>query len=138
MGAEDDCVFCQIVAGAFPAEFVHTDERTVAFMDINPSARGHVLVVPRTHTTDLHDIDPEDLVACMRTAKAVASTAVDVLGADGVNILQNTGQAAGQAVFHFHIHVIPRYGGDGLRSILSPRPGDPQEIAAAAAAIRGD
>jgi len=138
MGAEDDCVFCQIVAGAFPATFVHTDDRTMAFMDINPSARGHVLVVPRTHSTDVHDIDPDDLVACMRTAKVLASSAVDALGADGVNILQNTGQAAGQAVFHFHIRVIPRYGGDGLRSILSPRPGDPQEIAAAAAAIRGD
>jgi histidine triad (HIT) family protein len=132
-----DCVFCQIVDGVFPATFVHTDDRTMAFMDINPSARGHVLVVPRTHSTDLYDIDPEDLAACMRTAKTVASTAVDALGADGVNILQNTGQAAGQAVFHFHIHVIPRYDGDGLRSILSPRPGDPQEIAAAAAAIRG-
>jgi histidine triad (HIT) family protein len=138
MTAKDDCVFCQIVAGAFPATVVHTDERTVAFMDINPSARGHVLVVPRTHSTDLHDIDPEDLVACMQTAKLVASTTVNALGADGVNILQNTGQAAGQAVFHFHIHVIPRYASDGLRSILSPQPGDPQEIAAIAAAIRGD
>jgi histidine triad (HIT) family protein len=126
MPPEGDCVFCQIVAGAFSATFVHTDDRTMAFMDINPSARGHVLVVPRTHSTDLHDIDPEDLVACMHTAKAVASRAVDGLGADGVNILQNTGQAAGQAVFHFHIHVLPRYAGDGLRSILSPRPGDPQ------------
>jgi histidine triad (HIT) family protein len=138
MAAEGDCVFCQIVAGAFPATFVHVDDRTMAFMDINPSARGHVLVVPRSHSTDLHDVDPEDLAACMHTAKVVASRAVDALGTDGVNILQNTGQAAGQAVFHFHIHVIPRYGGDGLRSILSPRPGDPQEIAAAAAAIRGD
>jgi histidine triad (HIT) family protein len=137
MTAEDDCVFCQIVAGDFPATIVHSDDRTMAFMDINPSARGHVLIVPRTHSTDLHDIDPEDLVACMRTAKAVGSTAVEALGADGVNVLQNTGRAAGQAVFHFHIHVIPRYGGDGLRSLLSPRPGDPQDIAAAAAAIRG-
>jgi histidine triad (HIT) family protein len=138
MTADEHCVFCQIVAGAFPAEFVHVDDQTMAFMDINPSARGHVLVVPRTHSTDLHDIDPEDLAACMRTAKAVASTVVDALGANGVNILQNTGRAAGQAVFHFHIHVIPRYAADDLRGLLSPRPGDPQEIAEAAAAIRGE
>ena len=136
--ADGDCIFCQIVSGDFPATFVHQDERTVAFMDINPSVRGHVLVVPRAHSTDLHDIDPEDLAACMRTAKQLAAKIMENLEADGINILQNTGRAAGQAVFHFHIHVIPRRADDGIRSPLSPRPGDPKEIEEAAAAIRGN
>jgi histidine triad (HIT) family protein len=136
--ADGDCIFCQIVSGDFPATFVHEDERTVAFMDINPSARGHVLVVPRAHSMDLYDIEPEDLAACMRTAKQVAAKIVDNLDAEGVNILQNTGRAAGQAVFHFHVHVLPRRADDGIRGPLSPRPADPEEIKAAAAAIRGD
>jgi histidine triad (HIT) family protein len=135
---DGDCLFCQIVAGDVPATLVHEDEMTVAFMDINPSVRGHTLVVPRAHSTDLHDIEPEDLAACMRTAKLLAGRAVENLGAEGVNILQNSGRAAGQAVFHFHVHILPRHAGDGLRSPLSPQPGDPKEIEAAAAAIRGD
>jgi histidine triad (HIT) family protein len=95
-------------------------------------------VVPRVHSTDLHDIDPEDLAACIGTAKLVAGQAMRNLDADGVNLLQNTGRVAGQAVFHFHLHVIPRYAGDGFRNPLSPVPGDREEIAAAAAALRGD
>jgi len=133
-----DCIFCRIAAGEIPAGVVHEDERTVAFMDINPSVRGHVLVVPRAHSTDLHDIGPEDLAACMRTAKHVAARITENLGAEGINLLQNTGRAAGQAVFHFHVHVIPRRADDGIRSLLSPRPGDPEEIEEAAAVIRGD
>jgi histidine triad (HIT) family protein len=137
MASESDCIFCGIVAGEFPATIVHEDDETIAFMDINPSARGHALVVPRTHSTDLHDIDPADLAACMRTAQRLARHMIEGLGADGVNILQNTGSVAGQAVFHFHIHVIPRFRDDDFRNPLSPRPGDQEDIAAAAAALRG-
>jgi histidine triad (HIT) family protein len=138
MTANSSCIFCKIIAGDLPATVVHEDDRTVAFMDINPSVQGHALVVPRTHSTDLYDISPEDLFACMRTAKTLARNALDRLAAEGVNILQNTGRAAGQVVFHFHVHVIPRYSNDGLRSPLNPRPGDPAAIAAAAEALRGD
>jgi histidine triad (HIT) family protein len=137
MTSESSCIFCGIVAGEVPATIVHQDDQTVAFMDINPSVRGHTLVVPRAHSTDLHDVDPDDLAACMRTAQRLARQMVDGLGAEGVNVLQNTGSVAGQAVFHFHIHVLPRHGDDGFRNPLSPRPGDPDEIAAAADAIRG-
>jgi histidine triad (HIT) family protein len=138
MTPDSNCLFCQIVAGELPATIVLEDERTVAFMDINPSVDGHTLVAPRAHSTDLTDIEPDDLVACMQTAKVVAGHVMSKLDADGVNILQNTGRAAGQAVFHFHIHVIPRYHDDGLRSPLSPRPGDPDDIARVAAVLRGE
>src|SRR5687767_1441951 len=99
MSSDGGCLFCQIIAGDLPATFVHQDERTVAFMDINPTAHGHVLVVPRTHSTDMRDIEPEDLAACVETARVVTRQAIDGLGADGANVLQNTGRAAGQAVF---------------------------------------
>jgi histidine triad (HIT) family protein len=133
-----DCVFCRVVAGELPSHRVYDDERTVAFMDINPTTRGHVLVVPRTHSTDLLDIEADDLAACMRTAQKIAGWQRTRGTADGVNVLQSTGRAASQVIFHFHVHVIPRYTGDGLVNPLHRAPGDPQEIAAAAAELRGE
>lgn len=136
MASNPDCLFCAIVAGDVPAHRVHEDDRTVAFMDINPTSRGHVLVVPRAHAADLLDIGAEDLAACMRTAQRVAGRQRAVLGADGVNLLQSTGRAASQVIFHFHVHVIPRYAGDGMLNPLERGPGDPEEIAAVAAELR--
>ena len=130
-----DCVFCAIVAGELPATMIASDERAVAFMDISPATRGHVLVVPRAHSRDLHEIAPEDLAACAMLAGRVAGLARDRLGADGVNLLNSSGAAAWQTVFHFHIHVIPRYAGDPLRLPWTPTPGDSDDVAAAAAAL---
>jgi histidine triad (HIT) family protein len=132
MAADPDCLFCKIVAGDIPSVRVHEDERTVGFMDINPATRGHLLVVPREHATDLHDIDPEDLKACAMAAQALAGRVRDKLGADGINLLNCVGSAAWQTVFHFHLHVIPRYENDPLRLPWHPQPGDRDEIAAAA------
>jgi histidine triad (HIT) family protein len=132
MAADPDCLFCKIVAGDVPATRVHEDERTVAFMDINPGTRGHLLVIPREHATDIHAIDPDDLAAVALAAKELAGRVRDRLGADGVNLINSTGSAAWQTVFHFHMHVIPRYANDPLRLPWSPAPGDKDEIAAAA------
>ena len=132
MAADPDCLFCKIVAGDVPATLVHEDERTVAFMDINPATRGHLLVVPREHAADVLEIDPEDLEAVARTGQAMARRVRDKLGADGVNLLNSTGSVAWQTVFHFHLHVIPRYENDPLRLPWQPQPGDQDEIAAAA------
>jgi histidine triad (HIT) family protein len=115
---------------------VDEDERTVAFMDINPATRGHVLVIPRRHAANLLEIDPEDLAATVTAAQQLARTASERLGADGVNLLNSCGPAAWQTVFHFHIHVIPRYEGDPLKLPWTPSPGDPDEIAAAAEQLR--
>ena len=132
MAADPDCLFCKIVAGEIPSTRVHEDERTIAFMDINPGTRGHLLVIPREHATDLLEIPPQDLDACGRTAKLLAERVKERLGADGVNVLNSCGQAAWQTVFHFHLHVIPRYAGDPLRLPWHPAPGDRDEIAATA------
>jgi histidine triad (HIT) family protein len=133
-----DCIFCKIAAGERPATIVDSDERTVSFMDINPATRGHALVIPREHHRDLHEVPPGDLAACAVAAQRLADRARERLGADGVNLLNACGSAAWQTVFHFHVHVIPRYEDDPLRLPWVPGPGDPGEIAAAGRALRAD
>lgn len=133
--SDPDCLFCKIVAGDIPATRVHEDERTIAFMDINPATRGHLLVVPRAHARDLWELPGEDLSACAATAQAFAVRARDRLGADGVNLLNSCGREAWQTVFHFHVHVIPRYANDPLRLPWLPEPGDREAIASAAAEL---
>ena len=129
---DPDCLFCKIVAGEIPSTKVHEDDRTVAFMDINPGTRGHLLVIPRAHAADVHEIADDDLHAVARTARDMAAKVVQRLGAEGVNVIQNNGSAAWQTVFHYHVHVVPRYGGDGIRLPWVPSPGDTDEIASAA------
>ena len=132
-----DCIFCKIVAGELPASIVDEDEQTIAFMDINPATRGHSLVIPRAHATDLLEIEPSQLTAVSIAAQRLAARAKERLGADGVNVINSCGAAAWQTVFHFHLHVIPRYQGDPLRLPWTPAPGDSEEIAAAAATLSG-
>ena len=134
---DPDCLFCKIAAGEIPATRVREDERTIAFMDINPATRGHLLVIPREHATDLLEVGADDLTACLLAAQELAARIKERLGADGVNLLNSCGRDAWQTVFHFHIHVIPRYAGDPLRLPWVPQPGDRDEIAAAAAALAG-
>lgn len=133
--ASQDCIFCRIVAGELPATIVDEDERTIAFMDIQPASRGHALVIPRAHATDVHAIAREDLEAVVVTAQRLAAKVRDNLGADGVNLLSSSGAAAWQTVFHFHMHVIPRYTGDPLRLPWVPAAGDMDAIAAAGAEL---
>jgi histidine triad (HIT) family protein len=129
---DPDCIFCKIVAGELPSARVDEDDRTISFMDISPATRGHALVIPREHSSDLLSVDDEDLCAVASAAQRLATRAKERLGADGVNLLNACGAVAFQSVFHFHVHVIPRYEGDGLRLPWVPTPGDPAEIEAAA------
>jgi histidine triad (HIT) family protein len=133
-----DCIFCAIVAGELPATVIASDERAIAIMDINPATRGHAIVIPRAHSQDIHDIGAEDLAAVIALAQLVAGRARRHLGAEGVSLMHSAGRAAWQTVFHFHIHVIPRYGGDPLVLPWVPAPGDGDAIAAAAAALSAD
>jgi histidine triad (HIT) family protein len=130
--SDPDCIFCKILAGELPATIVDEDERTIAFMDIAPATRGHALVIPRVHTPDLLSVDPEDLGAVALASQQLAARAKERLAADGVNLINSCGAVAWQTIFHFHVHVIPRYEHDPLRLPWVPAPGDPQEIASAA------
>jgi histidine triad (HIT) family protein len=138
MAADPDCLFCRIIAGEIPSTRIDEDERTVAFMDINPATRGHALVVPREHSANLLEIGDEDLAAVARMARTLAERQTERLGADGVNLINSCGNVAWQTVFHFHMHVIPRYSGDPLRLPWEPAPGDREEIAAAARVLTGE
>jgi histidine triad (HIT) family protein len=129
---DPDCIFCKILAGELPATIVDEDERTIAFMDISPATRGHALVIPRTHSADLLSVDAQDLQAVALASQRLARRVSERLRADGVNLVNSCGPAAWQTVFHFHMHVIPRYEDDPLRLPWTPAPGDPEEIAAAA------
>jgi len=133
-----DCLFCGIVAGDVPAQIVDSDEHTVAFMDINPATKGHALVVPREHSADLMEISGEDLSRTMNAARRLAQRMRETLEPDGFNILNSCGPAAWQTVFHFHVHVVPRYDNDPLKLPWIPRGGDEQEIAAIADRVRDD
>jgi histidine triad (HIT) family protein len=133
---EPDCIFCKIIAGELPSQRVDEDEHTVAFLDISPATRGHALVIPRRHTRDLLQIEPDQLAAATGAAQRLARHAVQRLDADGVNLINSCGTDAWQTVFHFHIHVIPRYQGDPLRLPWVPTPGDPDDLAAVAELLR--
>ncbi len=135
--ADPDCIFCKIVGGALPATIVDEDERTIAFMDIAPATRGHALVIPRAHSADLLSVDREDLAAVALAAQRLAGRMKERLGADGVNLLNSCGRAAWQTVFHFHVHVIPRYDSDPLRLPWIPSEGDQAQIQAAAQELSG-
>ena len=134
----DDCLFCGIVAGDVPGQIVDSDEHTVAFMDINPATRGHALVVPREHASDLMDISDEDLERTTLAARRLAKRIDEVLEPDGFNLINACRPAAWQTVFHFHIHVIPRYDDDPLKLPWIPRGADADRIAAIADQIRGE
>jgi histidine triad (HIT) family protein len=135
--ADPDCIFCKIVAGEIPATIVDQDERTIAFMDIAPATRGHALVIPRAHGSDLLSVDPEDLSAVALAAQRLAKRAAERLGAEGINLLNSCGRTAWQTVFHFHVHVIPRYKDDPLKLPWVSVEGDQALIQAAAQELAG-
>lgn len=131
-----DCVFCAIVAGQAPAAVIYQDSHTMAFMDINPVAEGHALVIPKEHVRDIYEIDPDIAAAVMRTTVKIAGAIHAVLQPDGINLFQANGRAANQSVFHFHVHVIPRRWDDGIRPPWRLKPGNWDAITQIAAAIR--
>jgi histidine triad (HIT) family protein len=131
-----DCLFCGIVAGDVPGQIVDSDDHTVAFMDINPATPGHALVVPREHTADLMEISDGDLERTMVAARRLARKMEAALEPAGYNVLNACRPAAWQTVFHFHLHVIPRYEDDPLKLPWIPRGAEPEAIAAVADRIR--
>ncbi len=131
-----DCIFCGIVAGDLPAEIVDSDEDTLAFMDISPATRGHALVIPREHHVDLLDMTDEALERTITAARRLAAKMEQTLEPDGFNIINACRPAAWQTVFHYHLHVIPRYHDDPLQLPWRPVSGDATAIKAVADTIR--
>jgi histidine triad (HIT) family protein len=131
-----DCVFCRLRDGAIPSVRLHEDERTIAFMDINPLTEGHCLVIPRVHAATVFEVGAPDLQAVIATVQRVAVALREALRPDGLNILQANGAAAFQSVPHLHFHLVPRWAGDGKGFDWPLVPGDRGRIQAAAERIR--
>ena len=136
MTTDPDCIFCKIVAGEIPSHKIDEDDKTLAFMDINPWTKGHALVIPKEHSRNIYDADPEDLAAAHKAAQRVAQRIRDRLNCEGINILQSSEPVAMQTVFHTHVHVIPRYSDDGLRLPAHPQPAEHEELADLAEQLR--
>ena len=128
MNPSPDCIFCKIVHKEAPAHVVCEDERTLVFMDIFPVADGHTLIIPKAHCDDLFGADAEDLRAVIERSRVVAHAISRALAPDGLGVYQLNGAAAGQTVFHYHMHLIPRNHGAGLQ-IHSRVPGNPERMA---------
>lgn len=116
MAYDPSNIFAKILRGEIPAHRVYEDERVLAFMDVMPQADGHTLVVPKSPAENLFDLDPAMAAAVIQAGQKVARAVKQAFGADGIMLVQYNGAAAGQTVFHFHLHVVPRYAGQPLRS----------------------
>lgn len=112
--ADENCIFCKIIAGEIPSTAVYEDEDFRAILDVNPAARGHVIILPKKHAANIFELDEAEASKVFPIAKKIATAVMKTYHCDGVNILQNNGEAAGQTVFHLHVHVVPRYYGDGV------------------------
>ncbi len=133
---QDNCIFCKIANGQIPSSTIFEDEDFRVILDLGPASRGHALVLPKKHFADLFEIDEKTAAGAMVTAKKVAAKMKKALNCDGFNVLQNNGETAGQSVFHFHMHLIPRYKGDqvGLPA-WKPQETTPEQLNEVAAQI---
>ena len=116
---KEDCIFCKIANGEIPARTIYEDELFRVILDLSPATRGHALILPKDHFQDLYDLGSKEATALMLVAQKVATNMKEVLGIDGLNLVQNYGEIAGQTLFHFHLHLIPRYEDDGNQERLS-------------------
>ena len=135
MSESAQCIFCKIVRGEIPAVKVHEDEHTLTFMDIQPASPGHALVIPKTHAPNLLEIAEPDLFVAAATTQRVARAVQQALAPDGIRIVQTNGVAAGQSVFHYHVHIIPMQAGQRVGAHGRER-ANPDELKVLAARIR--
>ena len=138
MTTDADCIFCKIVAGEIPCFKLYEDDQTLAFMDINPGNDGHALVVPKRCSRDLYSIPDEDIAAVVKTARRVARAVDQTVKPEGLNLIQCNGEAAGQSVFHFHMHVLPRVMDDDLKMNWGLIPGDMDAIGGLAERVKAN
>ena len=119
---DNNCIFCKLANGDIPTRTLYEDDRFRVILDAGPATTGHALILPKDHYADVFELPEETAAQCMVLAKKMAGRLKEKLGADGFNIVQNNGETAGQTVFHFHMHLIPRYKDDGQKSLWEPRP----------------
>ena len=122
---DDNCIFCKIANGEIPSKTIYEDEEFRAILDLGPDAKGHALILPKDHFANLFELPEEKAASVMKLAKKLGAQMKENLKADGFNLVQNNGECAGQTVFHFHLHLIPRYENDGQK--IGWKPGSPSQ-----------
>ncbi len=133
--SETNCIFCKILAGEIPSTAVYEDDSFRAILDVNPAARGHVIIITKKHAANIFELPEEDASKIFVVAKKIATAVKKAYNCDGVNIVQNNGEAAGQTVFHVHVHVIPRFQNDTVN--IKWKQGDmPEDMEAIAEEIK--
>ena len=132
---QENCVFCKIIAGTIPSATVYEDENFKAILDISPAAKGHIIILSKTHRENLLELDDQTASEAILVAKRLAKAMLEELNCDGINMLQNNGEAAGQSVLHYHIHLIPRFKGDTVKMTWTPGQYEGGEVAFVAQAI---
>lgn len=132
---QNNCIFCKIIAGEIPSAIVYEDEDFKAIMDISPAAKGHTIILSKRHYANLFELGDETAARALLVARKIAKAIQEELHCDGMNLLQNNGEAAGQTVFHFHMHLIPRYYKDQVKTTWAQGSYEDGEAAALAAAI---
>lgn len=126
--SKENCIFCKIAHGEIPSKTLYEDERFRVILDLGPATRGHALILPKEHADDLYALEEDTAGAAMKLARKMALHMRDRLGADGFNLVQNNGEAAGQTVMHFHLHLIPRYKDDGQHILWEPGEASMEEL----------
>ena len=125
---KDDCIFCKIANGEIPSRKLYEDDKFVVILDLGPAAKGHALIIPKDHYANLYEIPADLAAAAMKLAQKMAIKMTNALKADGFNLVQNNGEVAGQTVFHFHLHLIPRYKEDEPCITWTPRSMSAEEL----------
>ena len=123
-----DCIFCKIANGEIPSNTIYEDDDFRVILDLGPATKGHALVLPKKHYADLFEIPEETVAGAVKVAKKVAGIMKEKLGCDGLNLVQNNGETAGQTVMHFHLHIIPRYKDDGQHILWKPTSPTAEEL----------
>ena len=126
---KDDCIFCKLANGVIPTNSIYEDDDFNVILDLGPATKGHALILPKEHYANIYEIPEETAGKVMMLAKRLAIKMTDRLGADGFNLVQNNNECAGQTVFHFHFHLIPRYENDGQNMLWNPTKPTAEELA---------
>lgn len=134
----ENCIFCKIANGEIPAATLYEDENFRVILDLGPASKGHALILPKSHAANIYELSDEMAAKAMILAKKMATAMTAALKCDGFNIVQNNGECAGQTVFHFHMHLIPRYKGDNAIKLWTPGESDQEELAKMAEEIRNN
>ena len=125
---KDDCIFCKLANGVFPTNSIYEDDKFNVILDNGPATKGHALILPKEHADDLFELPDETAAEAFKLAKKLGKHIMETLGADGLNVVQNNGEAAGQTVRHFHLHLIPRYNNDGQKIQWEPTSPSSEEL----------